>query len=119
MSVGARCPACKSRISRVIETRTDGDTIRRRRDCTACHARWTTSEELVEGSLVLSALVKRPREPKVKSAPAPVSKPVSAAPKSPAKPRRQKTLDDLTAEEEFINTDDDVRAALGGIIHGR
>lgn len=41
-----RCPFCKKADSRVIDSRAadDGNTIRRRRECTACSRRFTTYE---------------------------------------------------------------------------
>ena len=41
-----RCPFCKEIDSRVIDSRAadDGNTIRRRRECTACSRRFTTYE---------------------------------------------------------------------------
>ena len=41
-----RCPFCKTADSRVIDSRAadDGNTIRRRRDCTSCGKRFTTYE---------------------------------------------------------------------------
>ena len=40
------CPFCRNADSRVIDSRTadDGSAIRRRRECTACHRRFTTVE---------------------------------------------------------------------------
>lgn len=42
-----RCPFCGSADSRVIDTRTSGERIRRRRECTACEKRFTTYERVV------------------------------------------------------------------------
>ena len=41
-----RCPLCKEEDSRVIDSRSadDGNTIRRRRECTSCGKRFTTYE---------------------------------------------------------------------------
>ncbi len=41
-----RCPFCKEEDSRVIDSRSadDGNTIRRRRECTSCGKRFTTYE---------------------------------------------------------------------------
>ena len=41
-----RCPFCKALDSRVIDSRAadDGNTIRRRRECTGCGKRFTTYE---------------------------------------------------------------------------
>ena len=43
-----RCPFCKKADSRVIDSRAadDGNTIRRRRECTACSRRFTTYESV-------------------------------------------------------------------------
>lgn len=44
-----RCPYCKQDDSRVVDSRTvdEGTAIRRRRECTACGRRFTTSETSV------------------------------------------------------------------------
>ena len=41
-----RCPFCKEEYSRVVDSRAadDGNTIRRRRECTSCGKRFTTYE---------------------------------------------------------------------------
>ena len=43
-----RCPYCRTRDSRVIDSRelSGGDSIRRRRECVACHRRFTTYERV-------------------------------------------------------------------------
>ena len=43
-----RCPFCKKADSRVIDSRSaeDGNTIRRRRECTGCGKRFTTYEKV-------------------------------------------------------------------------
>ncbi len=43
-----RCPYCRARDSKVIDSRelTDGGAIRRRRECVACHRRFTTYERI-------------------------------------------------------------------------
>jgi transcriptional repressor NrdR len=43
-----RCPFCKSRKNSVIDSRSskDGFIIRRRRECSACHRRFTTYERV-------------------------------------------------------------------------
>ena len=41
-----RCPACQHAESRVIDSRTTGDAIRRRRSCQNCQHRFTTLERL-------------------------------------------------------------------------
>lgn len=42
------CPVCRSKDSRVIDSRlsSDGMSIRRRRECTICHYRFSTLEEM-------------------------------------------------------------------------
>lgn len=44
------CPFCKSPDSRVVDSRLSGEgfTIRRRRECPACQARFTTYEQVAE-----------------------------------------------------------------------
>lgn len=42
-----KCPFCGSADSRVIDTRTSGERIRRRRECGACEKRFTTYERVV------------------------------------------------------------------------
>src|SRR5688500_5413053 len=41
-----RCPDCLSDESRVIDSRATGDTVRRRRTCERCGARFTTFERI-------------------------------------------------------------------------
>jgi transcriptional repressor NrdR len=41
-----RCPDCQHEDSRVIDSRTAGDAIRRRRQCSDCGTRFTTHERL-------------------------------------------------------------------------
>ena len=43
-----RCPKCQHNKSSVIDSRQaeDGNTIRRRRECDSCHARFTTFERV-------------------------------------------------------------------------
>jgi transcriptional repressor NrdR len=50
-----RCPFCRARDSRVIDSRelTEGDAIRRRRECIKCHQRFTTYERIEAVSLVV------------------------------------------------------------------
>ena len=43
-----RCPFCSSSSIRVVETRDQGDAIRRRRECEACGNRFTTHERAEE-----------------------------------------------------------------------
>lgn len=51
-----RCPACGEYLSRVTNTRVVGNagdpTIRRRRECGQCGARFATLERVISGSLV-------------------------------------------------------------------
>lgn len=42
-----KCPFCGSADSRVIDTRTSGERIRRRRECGTCERRFTTYERVV------------------------------------------------------------------------
>ncbi|MFN7149601.1 MAG: transcriptional regulator NrdR, partial [Microthrixaceae bacterium] len=53
-----RCPACGALEDRVVDSRAadDGSSIRRRRQCEACAARFTTFERLEE---VAPVVVKR------------------------------------------------------------
>ena len=59
-----RCPFCNEEDTRVIDSRLvgDGDQVRRRRSCTACQERFTTSET---AQLSLPRVIKRDgnREP--------------------------------------------------------
>ncbi|GAB4567797.1 MAG: transcriptional regulator NrdR [Anaerolineae bacterium] len=41
-----RCPHCGGTDTRVLDTRTVGDGIRRRRECRACKGRFTTHEQV-------------------------------------------------------------------------
>jgi len=56
------CPQCKADNDKVIETRTSGDSVRRRRECLECANRFTTYEYVEKVSI---AVVKRDsrREP--------------------------------------------------------
>ena len=42
-----KCPHCSASDSRVIDTRSSGDRIRRRRECVECCKRFTTYERVV------------------------------------------------------------------------
>jgi len=59
-----RCPFCAAQDTRVLDSRltTDGDQVRRRRECTACKERFTTFEA---AELNLPRIIKRDgsREP--------------------------------------------------------
>ena len=50
-----RCPFCQSRDSRVLDSREQGNgaSIRRRRECLACHRRFTTYERVEGGGLMV------------------------------------------------------------------
>jgi transcriptional repressor NrdR len=50
-----RCPACEARETRVVDSRDldDAATIRRRRECIACGARFTTYERIEAARLVV------------------------------------------------------------------
>ncbi len=50
-----RCPTCEERDTRVIDSRDldDGATIRRRRECVTCGARFTTYERVEAARLVV------------------------------------------------------------------
>lgn len=56
------CPVCRNLDTKVLDTRTSGDGIRRRRQCLACNHRFTTHERY---ELKLPLVVKRggQREP--------------------------------------------------------
>lgn len=41
-----QCPSCQSEDSRVIDSRAQGNAIRRRRQCSACQFRFTTLERV-------------------------------------------------------------------------
>lgn len=50
-----KCPQCNSADIKVIDSRTgkDGQSIRRRRECNQCGARFTTSEEIIRDGIVV------------------------------------------------------------------
>ncbi len=50
-----KCPACSHHSSKVVESRdaSDGDTIRRRRECLACQHRYTTYERVERPNLAI------------------------------------------------------------------
>ena len=50
-----KCPTCNSPEDKVIESRTiqTGDIIRRRRECTVCHFRFTTYERVEQKPLLV------------------------------------------------------------------
>ena len=49
------CPQCNSNDIRVIDSRTskDGRSIRRRRECNQCGARFTTAEEIIRDGIIV------------------------------------------------------------------
>jgi transcriptional repressor NrdR len=51
-----RCPSCEARETRVVDSRDleDAATIRRRRECMACGARFTTYERIEAARLVVA-----------------------------------------------------------------
>lgn len=50
-----RCPSCQHNGTRVLDSRPvhDGTSIRRRRECEACHYRFTTFETVEESPLIV------------------------------------------------------------------
>lgn len=48
-----KCPHCGHEDSKVTDSRTDGDSVRRRRQCLACGFRFTTHERVQTGNLVI------------------------------------------------------------------
>lgn len=50
-----RCPHCGHDAHRVIDTRTTGDAIRRRRQCEQCGQRFTTYEHVAANLLVIKS----------------------------------------------------------------
>lgn len=50
-----KCPQCSSSDIRVIDSRTakDGRSIRRRRECNQCGARFTTAEEIIRDGIIV------------------------------------------------------------------
>lgn len=48
-----QCPYCGHADSRVVDTRTTGEGIRRRRECLACRKRFTTYEQISEALIVV------------------------------------------------------------------
>jgi transcriptional repressor NrdR len=56
-----RCPACGSLDDKVVDSRQapDGTAIRRRRECLACAARFTTFERLEEAAATAVVVTKR------------------------------------------------------------
>lgn len=48
------CPHCKADNDKVIETRGSGDSIRRRRECLDCSARFTTYEYVEKGVITVA-----------------------------------------------------------------
>ncbi len=48
-----QCPYCGQPDSRVVDTRSAGDSIRRRRECQKCKKRFTTYEQISEALLIV------------------------------------------------------------------
>jgi transcriptional repressor NrdR len=48
-----QCPYCGTPDSRVVDTRSTGDSIRRRRECQKCRKRFTTYEQISEALLIV------------------------------------------------------------------
>lgn len=48
-----QCPYCGQPDSRVVDTRSTGDSIRRRRECQNCRKRFTTYEQISEALLIV------------------------------------------------------------------
>jgi transcriptional repressor NrdR len=48
-----QCPYCGQPDSRVVDTRSAGESIRRRRECQSCHKRFTTYEQISEALLIV------------------------------------------------------------------
>ncbi|MCO4744407.1 MAG: transcriptional repressor NrdR [Proteobacteria bacterium] len=46
-----RCPTCQHEDSKVVDSRTSGDAIRRRRECLECSERFTTHERVERPTL--------------------------------------------------------------------
>ena len=48
-----QCPACYDWHNKVKDSRTakDGESIRRRRECLECGTRWSTTEEVIPGTV--------------------------------------------------------------------
>ena len=47
------CPFCKNDNDKVVDSRVSGDSIRRRRECTACGRRFTTREYIAIQPLIV------------------------------------------------------------------
>lgn len=48
-----QCPYCGQADSRVVDTRSTGESIRRRRECQKCRKRFTTYEQISEALLIV------------------------------------------------------------------
>jgi transcriptional repressor NrdR len=48
-----QCPYCGQPESRVVDTRSTGESIRRRRECQNCRKRFTTYEQISEALLIV------------------------------------------------------------------
>lgn len=50
-----KCPHCGDANSRVVDTRSTGDGIRRRRECETCHKQFTTYEHVAASLLIVKS----------------------------------------------------------------
>ena len=50
---GMQCPYCGQPDTRVVDTRSTSDSIRRRRECQKCRKRFTTYEQISEALLIV------------------------------------------------------------------
>lgn len=50
-----KCPHCGEADSRVIDTRSTGDGIRRRRECDSCNRRFTTYEQVAASLFIIKS----------------------------------------------------------------
>ena len=50
-----KCPICAHKDSSVVDSRTNNICVRRRRECTLCKTRFTTSESIVGNILTAEA----------------------------------------------------------------
>lgn len=48
-----QCPYCGQPDSRVVDTRSTADSVRRRRECQSCRKRFTTYEQISEALLIV------------------------------------------------------------------
>ena len=109
------CPFCRNADSRVIDSRTaeDGSAIRRRRECTACHRRFTTVETSSLSVIKRSGVIEPFSREKVMSG---VGKACQGRPVSDddlARPAQQVEETLRSAGAAQINAHDIGRAILG------